>query len=82
MCSTPFVALLRDHWLVASQELPYEGASLFRDSTLTDDPSKYSVYEVELIERWAQGSLLILGDAGTVGCLSAQVRQVQCPYRL
>ena len=53
----------------------------FRDSTLTDDPSKYSVYEVELIERWAQGSVLILGDAGTVGCLSAQVRQVQCPYR-
>ena len=49
-------ALLLSEVCVASQELPVREGN-FSQPSLTDGPSEYSLYEVELIERWAQVSL-------------------------
>ena len=46
-----------------------EGRSLFARPPPTDGPSEHSLYEVELIERWAQGSLLVIGTVDTKGWL-------------
>ena len=63
---------------------PREGGHISQPSP-TDGPSKYSLYEVELIERWAQGSLQSLGTVDTKGVLvstgNAGLLSVLCMIR-